>query len=160
MSEHTTEEAVSGTPRPESANEGLHVVRIKHDPESHEYDCHDDCAAEVICPGVTNACRTWWECNRCRAVLRRVDAHGADLYDDRLSERGEAHGVDHEHIDGMWMTPSDQCLSTACDEHDAGELVSVLPDGDHPVDLDWEEGFLMVRLIGPTPAAKEADRAE
>lgn len=122
-----------------------HVLRIKHDPESHELeDCHDDCTAEVVCAGVTDACRTWWECDRCRAVLRRVSDAAAEEYDERIHERGTAHRQEHQHIDGMWMTPSNQCLSTACDEHNGHDFVSELPAGDHPVTLDWEEGYVTV----------------
>ena len=125
-----------------------HVVRIKHDPESHEIeDCHDDCTAEVICLGTTDACRTWWECRRCMRVLSRVDQAGAFEYDDRVDERGGvAHGVDHQRIDGMWMTPSETCLSRAAEDDDSYDLIYDLADGDHPVTIDYEEGYLSVLL--------------
>ena len=136
-----------------------HIVRVQHDPESHEYDCHDDCTARVICNGVTDACRVWWECERCQEVLARLDSSGKDEYHERLHERGEAHGRDHEHINGVWMTPGHQCLSVACEEDDALDLVPQLPDGDYPVSIDWEEGYLMVRLVpseNPTPPAERS----
>lgn len=152
--DHDSEHQVAAAaPQPEYA----HVVRITHDPESHTIeDCHDDCAADLICNGVTDACRVWRECARCRAVLGRVDEHGRDLYDDRLYERGEAHGAEHQRLDGMWMTPTDECIGSACDEHDAYYLVAELPEGDYPVSLDWEEGYVTVRRAAIPPAKCDA----
>ena len=129
-----------------------HVVRIKHDPESHAEDCHDDCRAEVICLGVTDACRTWWECGRCMKVLNRLNDAGALEYDERVDERGGlAHGVDHQRIDGMWMTLSEMCLSRAAEEDDAYYLIPDCADGDHPVTIDYEEGYLSVHPAPPIP---------
>lgn len=134
--------------RPVTAERGpFHVVRIKHDAESHEIEnCHDDCRAEVVCMGTTDRCRIWWECTRCRKVMERLGDQDW-RYDDRLDERGKAHGVEHQHIDGRWMTEGSQCFIDACDEHDAGDLVAGLPDGEYPVDLEWEEGYVTVHLI-------------
>lgn len=124
-----------------------HIVRITHDPESHAAaeDCHDDCTAEVICPGVTEACRCWWECGTCRDVRVGMSTAERAENDDRLLDDGEAHGVDHLWIDGMWMTPGTSCISAAMDT-DADQLVDRLPTGDHPVDLECEEGFVYVRV--------------
>lgn len=129
------------------AEQAQHVVRIKHDPESHEYDCHDDCTAEVICNGVTDLCRTWWECSTCRTLLDGMDSLERADYLETLDEEDEAHGEDHQHIDGMWMTPTNRCLSVMREEDDAAELIHSLPDGDFPVSLDWDEGYLLVRQI-------------
>lgn len=142
--------------RPTAEKDAPHVVTIKHDAESHEYDCHDDCTATLTCPGVTDSCRCWWECTACWDARKGLDADALDEYDDRLSEEGEAHGVEHQHIDGMWMTPTDRCLTSSLDT-DADELVDALPDGDHLVDLDCQDGFVYVTAIKPTrdlPPAK------
>lgn len=122
-----------------------HTVTIKHDPESHEVDCHDECTATLTCSGVTDNCRCWWECDTCREASR-VDGDDADEYADRLDEYSEAHGVEHQHIDGMWMVPTDRCLGAEM-ESDVGYLVDALSDGDHPVELDCEDGFVYVRVI-------------
>lgn len=125
--------------------EKTHLLRIVHDPESHELeDCHDGCKAEVVCPGVTDSCRVWWECDPCAVQRDAMSAASRDEYDVRLDESGEAHGVDHQWIDGMWMTPGTTCIAYAMDT-DADEFVDELAAGDYPVDLDCDEGF--VRLL-------------
>lgn len=72
-----------------------HLVRINHDAESHAAgdDCHDDCTAEIICPGVTDACRTWWECGTCIDARRGMDDQQLEDHDELLWEAGAAHGV-------------------------------------------------------------------
>lgn len=131
---------------------GAHVVMIKHDPESHEYDCHDECTASLTCPCVDDACRCWFECATCRDATRDMDGGALDEFDDRLYEEGEAHGVEHQRIDGMWMTPTDRCIGHEL-ETNASELIYDLPDGEHPVDLDCDDGFVYITPIRP---AKEA----
>lgn len=129
-----------------------HVLRITHDPESHAEaeDCHDGCTAEVICPGVTNFCRVWWECDECQAVRDQLDELELDHFDDQLYEDGEAHGVDHQRIDGMWMTPGTTCFAHEL-ETNAHDFVDELAAGDHPIDLDCDEGYVYLRLIVRTP---------
>lgn len=123
-----------------------HTVTIKHDPESHEFDCHDDCTASLTCFGVTDACRCWWECDACREATAGMTDEQRDDYDEQLWDTSEAHGVEHQHIDGMWMTESNDCLTQALDS-DAGYLVDTLPDGEHPVDIDCQEGFVYVHAL-------------
>jgi len=131
---------------------GQHTVTIKHDPESHEIEgCHDDCEAIVQCTGVTDECRTWWECTICRDTYHGLDEDGRDQFDEDLYETEVAHGVEHKRIDGMWMTPSNACLSRTLD-NDAGELAYTLPDGEHPVDIDCDEGFVTVTATAPEGA--------
>lgn len=124
-----------------------HVVTIKHDAESHVYHCHDDCTAVVTCPGVTNACRCWLECTTCRDATAGLDDEARGDYDERLYDQQEAHGEEHQRIDGMWMTPTDHCLSQELDT-DADELVYTLDEGEHPVDVNCEESFVYVRPVG------------
>ena len=123
-----------------------HILTITHNAESHEYDCHDDCTATLTCPGVTDSCRCWWECATCHEVTKSMDDDVLDEYDDQRAEAGEAHGVEHQHIDCMWMTPTDRCITQDL-EHDAFEWISVLSEGAHEVDLDCEEGFITIRMI-------------
>lgn len=124
----------------------LHTVTIKHDPASHAEDCHDDCTVDVHCPGVTDKCRTWWECNVCRIAMASMDSDDRAKWEDLMYDEddGAWHGVDHSHIDGMWMTPSEDCLLTSSLDNNADDLVYELPEGVHPVDLDCDEGFVNV----------------
>lgn len=132
---------------PENTQTGAHhTVTIKHDPESHECDCHDDCTAELHCPGVQDTCRCWWECDTCRDAVKGMDDQARDDYDERLWDTSEAHGVEHQHIDGMWMTAGNSCVVHEL-ESDAGELVDTLPDGEHPIDYDCDDGFVYVRAL-------------
>lgn len=127
---------------------GEHMVRVTHDAESHEYDCHDDCKVQIICTGVTDACRTWWECPVCQDARAALDGDDLDDFDEALHEAGEVHGIDHQWIDGMWMTPSEDCLGSNMLDNDAHDLVDELATGDHPVDLTCDDGFVYVRPIG------------
>jgi len=124
-----------------------HILRIKHDQACHEDDCHDECSAELICPGATEACQVWWECPKCQETARGLDGDAYDDWMDRMwDEDDEAwHGLDHSRIDGDWMVKSDppQCMTYAL-EHNAYDLVDALPEGDHEVDLDCDEGFVYV----------------
>lgn len=142
-----------------------HILRIKHDAESHEIEnCHDDCEADVICPGVTDTCRAWWECGDCLKASRNLSGEALENFDEQLYDQGEAHGKDHQRIDGMWMTPTTECISSAM-KHNGGDFIDQLPDGDHPCDLDCEEGFVYVipiKTAAPpdeNPATTEGDRA-
>lgn len=123
-----------------------HVVTIEHDSKSHEYDCHEHCTASLSCPGVADHCRCWLECTVCRDAAQGMDAEAMDEYDEALYRDGDAHGEEHQRIDGMWMTPTDRCLSQELDT-DASELVGVLAEGDHPVDIQCEEDFVYVTAI-------------
>ncbi len=126
--------------------EKTHLLRIVHDAESHEYDCHDGCEADVICPGVVDSCRTWWECDTCRIARRAMTLDQLEDHDEQLYAAGEAHGVDHQRIDGVWMTPGTTCLAYSL-ESNAGDFVDELPDGDHMVDLDYDDGYVHLHLI-------------
>lgn len=124
-----------------------HTVTIKHDPESHEIeDCHDDCEATINCPGVLDSCRAWWECQQCRDEAETLSGEALDDREERLYDEEEAHGVEHQRIDGRWMTPTDRCIGIEF-ETDANDLVWSLPDGTFPVDLECDEGFVYVHLI-------------
>ena len=117
-----------------------HRAEVKHDPESHAYDCHDDCTVSIICPGVTDDCRTWWGC------LNHKHPSPEDSDWDEIS----AHGERHAWIDGQWMTPSEQCIGHTLDT-DADEMTDTHPDGLYVVDLDCDEGFVRVIPVSPLP---------
>ena len=123
-----------------------HTMTIHHDAESHAYDCHDDCTVTLACSGVTDACRCWWECTTCHDASQEMDTAELDDFNDHLHEAGEAHGVEHQHIDGKWMTPTVSCITQMLD-HDASYLVGDLPEGTHEVDLDCDEGFVHVMVL-------------
>lgn len=125
-----------------------HTVTIKHDPASHACGdrCHDECTAEVSCSGVTSRCRCWWECEVCREAMQGLDTDTLADFEERLDEEGESHGQEHQRIDGMWMTPTGQCLTQAI-ETDAYDLLFSLPDGAYPVAIDCDEGFVYVTPI-------------
>lgn len=55
------------------------------------------------CPNVTDACRSWRECDDCPP--------GTD-YDTLDDADGDYHGVEHGSIRGVWMVPTDDCFLT------------------------------------------------
>ena len=125
-----------------------HTVTIKHDQESHACGdgCHDECTADLQCSGVTDACRCWWECDTCREAMRGLDVDALADFEENLDTEGEAHGKEHQRIDGMWMTPTAQCLTQAL-ETDAYDLVHTLPEGEHSVDIDCDEGYVYITPV-------------
>jgi hypothetical protein len=58
---------------------------------------------EVICHGVDDACRAWWECGPgCPARSGNTD----ELYDNDM----QLHGAEHRYIQDAWMVATDDCL--------------------------------------------------
>lgn len=124
-----------------------HVLRITVDPDN-----PDDRCAEVICPGVTDACRTWWECT---TEDHEYDHRKyADLGEAILDGHTSYHGVEHRYIDNMLMTPSAQCFGQALDgaveaAHD--EAAGRAP-GDYPCDVVYEgDGGVYIAVTSPRP---------
>lgn len=101
----------------------------------------------IECPGVTSACECWEECGTCARTL-------TDEQQDALDETGEAHGEEHQSIDGMWMIRTGKCLSVICDWHEgATELLhdEKLTAGRHAVAYDCEEGYVSFFLVTESP---------
>lgn len=139
---------------PMSETRKHHTVVIKHDPASHEFeDCHDECTATLACPGVTDSCRVWWECTTCREARSKLDGDALGDFDENLHYTGEAHGNDHQWINGVWMTPGGGCYALEL-ESDAADLVWTLPEGEHLVDIDSGDDCTYVTALTPEEATR------
>lgn len=93
----------------------------------------------IECPGVTDACRTWWQCTKCEdALALDVD----DSYRNRLDEDSEAHGVEHRLMPFGWAVRSEECWAQVSDDRmDAIEEVfdrakRPIEPGRYPVVID------------------------
>lgn len=114
-----------------------HVLVITGEEDHRDYD--------IECPGVTDDCRAYGGCN----CPESRDQHGDALWDN-----AEAHGVEHKHIDGEWMRPTDQCyVSTSDNLPDVCEELAKreqLGPGRHPIDFDYQgEGWYELQLLTP-----------
>ncbi len=75
------------------------------------------------CPGVTDDCRAYEDCVADADEVAALD-RAADDGDDTPT----AHGVEHRHIDGMWMAATDHCLyATHPLLPDCGEYLTTTP---------------------------------
>lgn len=93
---------------------GLHVIVVTEVPAPpDEPDAEREFNYEVECPGVTDVCRTWWECTICSDALAK-DEDGS--YRDRLDEDSEAHGVEHRLMGFGWAVASGDCWAQVADE--------------------------------------------
>lgn len=91
----------------------------------------------VECPGVTDRCRMWRECEQDKAL-------SDDLDEDE--ESATVHGVEHRLIDDRWMVRTEDCFirdNEGLDEA-AGDLE--LPAGTYPVDFDSGEDMCSLSL--------------
>lgn len=99
----------------------------------------------VECPGVTEKCRLYEECEPCNAL----DGEQAEA----LEENQYAHGQDHTWTTVGWGTPTDDCLLQR-DEGlwDAGtDLVSdeAIPHpGRYPVHFFYDGDLVVLELAG------------
>lgn len=117
-----------------------HVIVVTEVPiPPDEPDAEREFDYKVECPGVTDACRTWWECTICTDALAK-DEDGS--YRDRLEDDGEAHSVEHRLMEFGWAVPSEDCWAQVADDQpDAIEEVfdgaerSIEP-GRYPVVID------------------------
>lgn len=106
-------------------------------------DCteHPQLSYVIECPGMTEACRVWWEC---RKPHTEDDMH-------RMENEEPIHGEIHQLVAGMWSTPGQHCYLVM---HDAvpeeGEYVSNGKPGRYPVDFDFgDPGELYLHAIKP-----------
>lgn len=101
----------------------------------------------IQCPGVTDACRTWWECMECAKAI----AGGNDDLRDELGENGEAHGVEHRYLENGWSVPGPQCWGQECpDLYDAAvDLFKKGPiePGEYRVRLIPDDQYLSLDLV-------------
>lgn len=122
-------------------------------PVAHDEPCvnsQHDYDYDLTCSGVTDACRAWEECMVCTpedSVTVKEMADGG--------EDAEAHGKEHRVINGLWMTPTDNCF-IACHENQ-GEAVAYLgslPHGRYAVDgEDIGDGDLGLTLVTSADAS-------
>lgn len=102
-------------------------------------DCGDDPQLDyaIECPGVTPACALWLECSTCYVPRVGLAAERRE----ELEQTGEAHGVEHQWIDGRWMTPTTDCYLAG---HDAlgeeGGYIAQGKPGRWPVEHEVGDG--------------------
>ena len=109
-------------------------------------DCaeHPELNYAIECPGVTDACRAWWECRETHTE--------DDLY--RMEEEEPIHGVLHQLVAGMWSTPGTECFVQIADSvPEEGEYVSKGAPGRYLVDFDFgDPGEVYLHEIKPAEA--------
>lgn len=105
------------------------IVMVDPDPElSPEY--------EIECPGVTDSCRMWVECDipRCGSTDAGRD-HNIVL-----------HGKKHQLIGSTWSVPTDTCYLVVADEMcDAADFLATkerLAAGRYVIGHDFDEGCI------------------
>jgi hypothetical protein len=97
----------------------------------------------VVCPG-DGQCYLWWECKQC------IDDKHEPTDDEEDEGEYFRHGIEHQNIEGDWMTPSTQCAaihSDSCSDalQEEAEHAGV---GTHQIELDYEgDGSWSARLI-------------
>ena len=131
-------------------------------PEDRKVWDRDRMQVAIECSGVTRSCRTWWECRKpCDDERARLGLD-PDSYDEHLWEFGEAHGVEHERINGEWMTPSDPptCIGHTLDNayESAQEVAAFDLDckpGRYQIDLDTDDFGVTVRLATPPEGLRD-----
>lgn len=97
----------------------------------------------IKCPGVTDACRAWEECDDCENV--------SDY--ESLAETSFAHGQEHRYLDGRWMTPTSDCyIATYEDLPDAIDYLDIDGAGRYEVSFDFTEAnYLKLDLVRRLP---------
>lgn len=108
------EEYVRGPDPVVAVKEAPHVIVVTEVPAPpDEPDAEPEFESKVECPGVTDSCRTWWECTICADALAKDED---DSYRDRLDENSEAHGVEHRLMEFGWAAPSQDCWAQVADD--------------------------------------------
>lgn len=111
-----------------------------------------DCTEEpeltytIECPGVTDACRTYWECRR--------DHSEDDIV--RMENEEEVHGALHTYVSGLgWATPSDRCYVQEADAvSEEGSYIAKGKPGRWLVGYEFgDPGDLFLHVIEPSPPA-------
>ncbi len=109
-----------------------HVLTIKIDVP---HDDYADMDVSIECPGVTDACAEWQEC--------QVNGCPGTTGDD-FEEGNVAHGVRHRNIEGCWMTRSGFCFAEN-HGHDAAVQMAErlgLDAGRYEVVPEFDDGTL------------------
>jgi hypothetical protein len=104
----------------------LHVTKVRD-------DTSDDVEWTIECPG-GSSCHIWYDCRVEGCTIPTPYADDGDGQD--FAER---HGVEHQYIEGDWMTESDQCAALVTDVVDSVfEIARDRGVGDWPVYIDYE----------------------
>lgn len=116
---------------------GLHTITVTKVPDEHS----DDVELTVDhCSG--NACTVWNECTELCAGYTPTE-------DETDAGKHSNHGVEHQLIDGFWMTESKACALTGTDSGNDGvhEVAETAGLGTHQVVIDyWGDGIWDVSL--------------
>jgi hypothetical protein len=120
-----------------------HTLIIKAVANPNEVDNWRDFSIE--CPGVTDACRMWVEC----------DIPNCGSEDAERDNNVVKHGKRHQLIVSTWSVPTDTCYLMIADElSDVAASMAdseKLPPGRYEVDHDFDEG--MVSWLTPVKVA-------
>lgn len=116
----------------------------------------DDQTYSIECPGISGTCRMWVECSICYPQ-KWPDGFDFEAWDDRMWDGdGMAHDVEHEHIDGSWMVPTDRCFVRYAEGMEESAVDLGVGPGRYPVEHQFDEGFVTLTLAEVTK--EEANR--
>jgi hypothetical protein len=102
----------------------------------------DDRDYTIVCAGVTDACRRWEDCTVADCTVTAEYQHSAR---DALG-----HGQRHNHIDGVWMTPTDRGMYVGHDGVPEAADHLDLTAGVYPVDVDYiGDGDVHLAVVEP-----------
>jgi hypothetical protein len=125
-----------------------HKLLVSRDP-----DDADGVVGSVVCSGVTDACRTWWECRE-EHDWNRVEF---ERFTDAVDEGDDMHhGVEHRVIDYVVMVPSVQCLAHTMNSglDSAHEAAQGLEPGEYPCDVTYEgDEMVLVSVVRKAAAS-------
>lgn len=127
---------------------GVHALHITKIADEHS----DDIEWTITCHGPIDDCQVWRDC----------EVDGCSIpgpYSDEVSDEDEGeefitrHGVEHQWIEGGWMTASGVCAASCADVSDAVDEISQSRGvGDWQVQIDYE-GDGMWWLVDVTDVA-------
>ena len=141
MSDVATEPTLPGLPEPET--QAPHVLVVEVDSTGTPW-------FKIECPDVTDACRSWIECqDKTCTVWRDHDERCADdcaIHFEPANDEPILHGIRHLYIDSVsgWCTPQDHCWpATNGDLRDVAlNLREAWTSGSYPVhhgvDADYD----------------------
>lgn len=113
------------------------LARLRQYRPTTDWDTADFHRARIECSNPA-ACEVWVEC--CE------DGHGDP--EDYDYDSTMFHGVEHEYLGdlGAWCVPSPHCAAALC-EWDIPDEIDTTKDGTYPVNVDWDDEWLIVTLI-------------
>ena len=135
-------------------NKRHHVLVITGNPGDRRYT--------VECPGTTDACQMWRECEHPTCQPRTAENPDGyvdhEAWDDALFDDPDRHGVEHMPLLSTWCVPSaGQCFVRDNDNLSdaADDLARRLAPGRYPVTFQVEdEEYLILKLAEPVEATR------